>query len=259
MRDKITSPTNPKYKQVKRLLTSGSYRKKTGLSVVYGKKPVSLLIENAPELIEYILFSEKLAHPPTPLAIPISDSLLRSLPDGTISDQGIVAVIKQRYTDPERLAQTTDKILVLDAIQDPENLGTIARTATAFGVNAIITTPDAANPFHPKAIRASAGYLLMADICRATPREILTTLEKHGFNLLIATPKTGENANQCHIPSKIALILGNEGHGAREIWRQSRKSMLISIKTQIESLNVAAAAAILIFGITGGELLCQDA
>ena len=258
MKDKITSSTNPKYKQIRRLLTSASYRKKTGLSVVYGRKPINLLIENAPELIEYILFSEKLNHPPIPSAIPISNSLLRSLPEGTISDQGIVAVIKQRYTDPERLAQTTDKILVLDAIQDPENLGTIVRTAVAFGISAIITTADSANPFHPKAIRASAGYLLMADICRANPSKILTILEKHGFNLLIATPNLGKNVNQCRISSKIALVLGNEGHGVREIWRQSPKSRLISIKTQIESLNVAAAAAILIFGVTGGELLCQD-
>jgi len=263
MSKKITSPANLKYKQLKRLLSSTSYRKKTGLSVVYGKKPINLLIENSPEVIEYILFSER--NPiQTKSGIPIiqiSESLLQALPEGTIADQGVVAVIKQRYADLPSLVRDSKRILILDGIQDPDNLGTIVRTAVAFNIKSIITTTDSANPFHPKAIRASAGYILLARISRAHQKDILNALEKHRYEILMATPRqrTNKNTTQCLISTKTALVLGNEGHGIKDIWKKSSKGKFISIRTKIESLNVAAAAAILLFGITGGELLCQDA
>jgi TrmH family RNA methyltransferase len=162
-----------------------------------------------------------------------SDELLRALSD-TKTSQGVLGLF---HRPPSRFA--TDKILVaLDAVQDPGNVGTIVRLAAAFDA-AVALLPGCADPFSPKAIRASAGAILNVPIADVTVPQLL---ESH--RPLLYADMHGE----AKAPAKTdILVLGSEGSGVSEEIRGHGKPVAIKTSGRVESLNVAAAAAILLW------------
>ena len=162
-----------------------------------------------------------------------SDELLRAVSD-TKTSQGVLGLF---HRPPSRFA--TDKILVaLDAVQDPGNVGTIVRLAAAFDA-AVALLPGCADPFSPKAIRASAGAILNVPIADVTVPQLL---ELH--RPLLYADIRGETK----APAKTdILVLGSEGSGVSEEIRKHGKPVAIKTSGRVESLNVAAAAAILLW------------
>ena len=162
-----------------------------------------------------------------------SDELLRAVSD-TKTSQGVLGLF---HRPPSRFA--TDKILVaLDAVQDPGNVGTIVRLAAAFDA-AVALLPGCADPFSPKAIRASAGAILNVPIAGVTVQQLLESRR-----LLLYADMGGETKP----PAKSAiLVLGSEGGGVSEEIRKHGKPIGIKTSGRVESLNVAAAAAILLW------------
>lgn len=141
--------------------------------------------------------------------------------------------------------------VLLDGLQDPGNVGTVMRTAAWFGFEAVFHTPDAADPFGPKAIQASMGAFLRVRTAVADAR------------WLEALPKTcpvlgacleGEPLFRAELPSEGVLVLGNEGHGIRETLdrRVHRRITIPRFSSGIESLNVATAAAIIMAELRRG-------
>src|SRR2546423_4327954 len=162
-----------------------------------------------------------------------SDELLRAVSD-TKTSQGVLGLF---HRPPSRFA--TDRILVaLDAVQDPGNVGTIVRLAAAFDA-AVALLPGCADPFSPKAIRASAGSILTVPIADVTVPQLL---ELH--RPLLYADMRGETKT----PAKTdILVLGSEGSGVSEEIRKHGKPIGIKTSGRVESLNVAAAAAILLW------------
>jgi TrmH family RNA methyltransferase len=225
--------------------------------------------------IEAVLFSEsgqrhhaKLA----PLldrpefAIPIlttTDRLFEGLAD-TEHPQGIAALVIPRPTQLEDLFATpagkcSPLLLVLAGVQDPGNVGTILRTAAAFGATGAVTSATGqsgtANPFSPKSLRASAGAALHLPVVHGAALAILLTQFKLNNISTIATCVHRDNATHSLAApweidwcQKIALLVGNEGAGLPEdIVHSADARIQIPMQRTVESLNAAAAAAVLFY------------
>ena len=137
----------------------------------------------------------------------------------------------------EKISAASGPVVVLDAVQDPGNVGTIIRLAAAFDCGGVLLLPGCADPFAPKAIRASVGAVLRIPIRPAT-------LEDLGGVPLFAADGAGEAIDP---PAKDAMIVfGNEGSGVSEEIRRRATLIAIPMSKRVESLNVAASAAILL-------------
>lgn len=138
-----------------------------------------------------------------------------------------------RYSPPDM--GEPRRLVVCDGISDPGNLGTIIRTARAFGYDGLICLEETADPFGDKALRASKGQALFMPSAKSFD---LTGYTK------IAADSRGGPLERCSGP--IACILGNEGRGVRRELLEGAKKVGITMQNGVESLNVAAAAAILL-------------
>lgn len=140
-------------------------------------------------------------------------------------------------------------VLILDGIQDPGNFGTLVRSAEAFGVAGVITLPGTVDPWNPKAVRASAGSSFRIPIVPAAWPEAADHLRATGFEIWGASME-GETPPS-PVPERVALVMGNEGAGLSTPVRAGLDRLVgIPTRGRAESLNVAAAAAILLYEVT---------
>jgi TrmH family RNA methyltransferase len=193
-----------------------------------------------------------------------TDRLFEGLAD-TEHPQGVAALVKPRETSFDDLVHTPENVcapllVVLAGVQDPGNVGTILRTAAAFGVTGAATAASGisgtANPFSPKALRASAGAALHLPILAGMSLAILLTQFKiAGIRTLASSvhePRDGEQpplapweVDWCQ---PVALLVGNEGAGLpEELERTADARIRIPMASGIESLNAAAAAAVVFY------------
>ena len=237
------------------------------------------LVEEALEsgcAIEAVLFSEsgerhkeKLAHLSSrpEMAFPIlktTDRLFEGIAD-TEHPQGVAALVIPRQTQLDDIARPATNnaaplIVVLAGVQDPGNVGTIIRTAAAFGATGAVTSATGqsgtASPYSPKALRASAGAALHLPLVAGAALGILLTQFKLNAISTIATC-VHENSSAGDPPSApweldwcqpIALLVGNEGAGLpEEIVHSADARIQIPMQRHVESLNAAAAAAVLFY------------
>jgi TrmH family RNA methyltransferase len=178
----------------------------------------------------------------------VSDHALERLA-ATESPQGVLLAGRiPRQQWPHAFASNA-VVLVLDAVQDPGNFGTLARTAAAFGVAALIALEGTVDPWNPKAVRAAAGASFRIPILPAQPDRAFTFLREHGFRILAADA----HGEELSVPAagRNALIVGNEGAGLSAAARAAADAV-VSVPTPgpVESLNVGTAAGILLYLLT---------
>ena len=139
--------------------------------------------------------------------------------------------------------------LVVDGLQDPGNVGTIIRTASAANLDVVLFTSGAADPFQGKVVRASMGGIFYQKIYRnLTPEMILREAEKAGVRVVAGDPGATLNYFECDFLSPTLLIVGNEGRGLTEVWENNYiQKVLIPQPGRAESLNVSVSAGILIY------------
>ncbi len=177
--------------------------------------------------------------------IVVSDEIFKKLSD-TDSPQGIIALVPIPWAQISE-SSLYKRIIVLDGVQDPGNVGTIVRTAEAFGFGMVIVTGDSASPFSPKAVRASMGSCLGVKIARAS----ISQLKAIPHAILSLTPYGRLSLDEIKQTDRIALCLGREGTGiSPELMRISKESVSIPI-SGVESLNVAIAAGIAMAYLSG--------
>jgi RNA methyltransferase, TrmH family len=164
----------------------------------------------------------------------------------TDTPQGVLAVAEQPvHALPGLLGART--LLVLDAVQDPGNFGTLVRTAEALGVEGVIALPGTVDPWNPKAVRAAVGSSFRVPIAAARWEEARPALAAAGFQVLVADVG-GEPVRR---PERAALVVGNEGAGVSpEVLQSADRVVGVPLPDRAESLNVAAAAAILLYELT---------
>jgi RNA methyltransferase, TrmH family len=165
----------------------------------------------------------------------------------TKNPQGLLVVAETPRAELDQLADAS-VILVLDAVQDPGNFGTLIRSAEALGAGGVIALPGTVDCWNAKVVRSSAGSLFRQPIVRSGWPEAEGWLRAHGFAILAAAAG-GEPLSGT--VGKSALVVGNEGAGiSPDVMAGVDRTVGIPLRGRAESLNVAAAAAILLYELT---------
>ena len=139
-------------------------------------------------------------------------------------------------------------VIVLAGIQDPGNLGTILRSAEAFGADGVVCLPGTANAWNPKAVRASAGSVFRMPVLNVSEDEALTELREAAVRLLTTTVHAAQPADLVDLAGPVALLIGNEGNGVpADLAVKADGAITIPCPGPVESLNAAVAASVLLY------------
>ena len=166
----------------------------------------------------------------------------------TETPQGILAVARTPAAglDDLRVEAEPAVVLVLDAVQDPGNFGTLARTAEALGAAGLVALPGTVDPWNPKSVRAAMGSTFRLPVVEAEWDALAPWLREQGARTLAAV--VGGEPLGDERPRRAALVLGNEGAGVGEQTRaRADRAVGIPLRGRAESLNVAAAGAVLLY------------
>ena len=178
-------------------------------------------------------------------AVRFAPALVRELTDAR-HPQGLFALFERPAPALDDALERPRLLVVLDGIQDPGNVGAIIRTAAAFEASGVLLTEGCADPFAPKALRASAGTALLLPIVELARKALAAELERRSIPLYAAA--AGGDPVRIELPA--AIVFGSEGRGVSEELMRRSRPVSIPISGSVESLNVAAAAAILIHAAT---------
>lgn len=176
----------------------------------------------------------------------VAPHVMQSISD-TDTPQGVLAVLNQRALP---LPDVVDFVFIPDGIRDPGNLGTMLRTARAAGVQAVFLPSGTVDPFSPKVVRAGMGVHFWLPIHLQSWKEIHSQLSKASMNVYLAAAGEGQSYLLGDFRTPIAIIVGGEAQGVREQAREiADRLVFIPMPGGGESLNVAAAAAILLYEV----------
>jgi TrmH family RNA methyltransferase len=172
---------------------------------------------------------------------------------GEVSDtdhpQGVLLVCEEPASEASDLADP-GRFLLLDAIQDPGNVGTLVRSAVAFGLDGVVCLDGTVDPWGSKAVRASAGMMFRIPIVRCGVGDALAALAARDATLVVASSE-GEDAACRRGMESFGLVVGNEGTGVREELREAAQvTVAVSMQGAAESLNVGIAGSILMHMLT---------
>jgi TrmH family RNA methyltransferase len=168
----------------------------------------------------------------------------------TESPQGVAALVKLRPQKLEDLMEAGSEPLLVgvSGIQDPGNLGTIIRSAEAFGARAVLLGEKTVSHFNPKTVRGSAGSLFRQPILRVKLGESITALKEQGVRVLATSSHKGKPLHEADFTGAALIIVGNEGAGVpAEILSLADELVTISHSPRVESLNAGIAASILLY------------
>jgi RNA methyltransferase, TrmH family len=177
----------------------------------------------------------------------VSEKDFRSAAE-TESPQGVIAIAQI----PARSLNTLEigsvcRLLLLDGVQDPGNVGTIVRTAAALGATATIALPGTVDLWNPKVIRSSMGAQFVHPALHADLEETLAFLDRREIELW-AADVGGSSLERGDASARLAVALGNEGSGlSPQVLAKARKTISLPIAENVESLNVAVAAGIILY------------
>lgn len=227
-------------------IKEAKYIKKYGECLVESEKVVKELV--AKNLVSTILVEENkvdkydsILKNFTGKAYLINDSVSNYLSE-SITSSGIFGFVKIQ----ENHEVVGNKILVLDNLQDPSNLGAIIRSAMAFDFKSIIML-NGVYPYTPKVIRSSMSYVFDINIISMNTIQLVDFLNKNHYNLVCAD-MSGEELKMYKKPDKIALVIGNEGNGVSdEIMRLANSVVRIPMSNGVESLNAGVSASIIMY------------
>ena len=253
----MSTPLKP-LRWYKKLATQKG-RLEAGAFLVEGNRAIKQIISGHPaEIVEILTVEEPLPVYGNYAVRLVTESQLRAI-CLTRTPQGTLAIVRLPvgiYSDllPE---DAGNKILLLEDIQDPGNVGTLIRTAAAFDFSGVIMTENCADPLSPKCVQATAGTVLSVWF-RRTNRylELIKTLKKGGYPLIAAELNGVAEPSVLYRQSKLLLALGNEGAGLSPalLAAADYRLRIPTIREKAESLNVAACGAICMYLSSYGSL-----
>jgi TrmH family RNA methyltransferase len=232
-----------------------------------GLEAVALLVSESGEReLEYVLraASESVTGIPRARVLRTTDKLFESVA-GTGTPQGVAALFRQpawQFEDVLRGAASADGaflgraplLVVMASVQDPGNVGTIVRSAEAFGATGAVTTRGSADPWSPKAVRASAGSALRLPLLRGTAVPVLFAQLRVADVKIVAASShaAAERGTERHVLADlrdaVAIFIGNEGAGLpEEVEHAADGRIAIPIAQSVESLNAGIAASIVLY------------
>ncbi len=251
----ITSTNNPQVKWLMQLQKKSKARNEEKVFVVEGLR---MFAEVTEERVKKVYISEslynrkkeelKLEHFSVEV---LSDSVFQHVSD-TKTPQGILCVVSQKEYQLETLLDISNPhFMVLDNLQDPGNLGTIVRTAEGAGVDAVFLSRESVDIYNPKTIRSTMGSIYRMPVVYVEDLlELLNMFRQRGIKSYAAHLEGRNSYDKENYQLGTAILIGNEGNGLRdEIATASDTWVQIPMQGQVESLNAAIAASILMFEV----------
>lgn len=260
----LASPQNSLLKRI-RSLHERSARLKTGLFLIEGEKVLDEALIRGIEIEAVVARSDKYDGLSRTLKERIEsrlgtihlaeENLFKALVT-TTTPCSVVAAGKMHTTALSEFAGKSELTLIVgENLQDPGNLGTIIRTALAFGADGLILTSGSVDPFNPKVVRSAMGALfaLPLAVCQDL-KDVFTFLKAEGIETVALNPEAADNFTALQYGRKTAILVGNEGNGlSREADNLADKHATIPLKQKVESLNAAVAAAVVLFHLSQAE------
>lgn len=238
-------------KQAKRLKRKVE-RERLGLFIAEGRQIIEAAISSKANLIGIFVSSDQEPFLPE-LKVPIfkiSAKEFQEITD-TVTPQGILAIVRNPGYSLESIPEDPKTLIYLEGIQDPGNLGTIIRTADAFGASAVLLSPGSVDPFNEKCVRSSAGSVFNLPVITGIDLYALEKLKRTNDAELVATSLDATTyVAKIDIKSIKNLIwaIGNEANGITpELRKISTKLVKIPMLGKAESLNAAVAAAVCLY------------
>lgn len=248
----IASRENPRFKQWRRWATQGRSRRTDGVLLLDGLHLLDASIEAGIPLAEIIVSDSGAARPeiaawlaekPSVACSRLSDGMFREIA-ATETPSGILGIARQP-TAAAPLQLDCDSVL-LDGVQDPGNVGTLLRTAAAAGVRQALLGPGCADPWAPRTLRAGQGAQFALTIHEAC--DLPAFLAAYHGTSLVTRLDGAVPLWQAPLDGPLAWIFGAEGQGvSAKVAAAAQVGILIPMPGRVESLNVAAAAAICLF------------
>lgn len=166
------------------------------------------------------------------------------------NSSGMIALIKKEYVDLNNIDKTYDKVLVIDGIEIPGNVGTMVRTCDATDFDLVIMVNKVTSFSHHKVISSSRGMFLNVPFAVTTYEEAQNFLIKNNYNIYLGEPILGKPYNEYNYEGKIALVVGNERYGITSNWYQyDHLKVFIPMYGEMKSLNVSIAGSILMYEV----------
>lgn len=243
----ITSRQNPLISFVRRISGDRRFRRENGLFLCDGRKMLDEALKWEAE-IEVVISTPaaEIAVLPGVRNVQVPPELMNYI-SPMQTPQGVLFICRMASLEPPKVF-TGSRYLVLDGLQDPGNVGTIWRTADAFGADGLLLTESCADPYNPKTVRATMGAVFRLPVYELT-LEKLTELCRNADLPLYSTALREDSLplNLCSL-SRAAVIIGNEGSGVSpEMIAASEKTLRIPMESRCESLNAASAAAVILW------------
>lgn len=237
----ITSLNNPTIKEISKLKNK-KYRDLTNTYLVEGDH----LIEEAHKnnLLTKIILLEDTTCNYDIEKIYVTKEVMKKLTELDTPNK-IIGIVKENTPLP-----IGNKILILDNIQDPGNLGTIIRSSVAFDIDTIVLSPNTVDIYNPKVIRSTQGMIFYTNIITLKLKEFIDEIKTKNYTIFGTNVRNGKNIKEITLPEKFALILGNEGQGvSKEIESLCDDNIYIKMSSKCESLNVSVATSILLYEV----------
>lgn len=264
----INSTANKQVRRVVNLCTKAKARREEGLYVAEGLR---MCRECRPEEVQSLYVTESFASEPVNRSwlkgFPhemVTDAVMNTMA-GTRTPQGVLAVVRQRSYRLEDMLSAAGNaaplaLMILENIQDPGNLGTIVRAGEGAGITGIVMSRDTADIYNPKVIRSTMGSILRVpfvyvDSLQAACRQI----REAGVRLFAAHLKGMNNYDREDYTGSVGFLIGNEGSGLTDGTAALADCYVkIPMAGQVESLNAAVAASILMFEAARQRRNCSE-
>ena len=176
----------------------------------------------------------------------VDDSLFTRM-SSTETTQGVIALVRPPKWKIEQLFEGCSLVVVLDAIQDPGNAGAILRSAEALGATGAMLLSGTARSANPKTLRASVGSLFRLPCVEGvTAGEACEEFSGRGVHVLATAVSAAHGVDECDFSRPSAIVFGSEAHGVSDVVQAAGESVHIPTRG-VESLNVAAAAAVILY------------
>lgn len=250
---RIESTQNALVKYWKKLSMTRKERDRSGEFIIEGFHLVEEALKNK-EVVKALIVREGVD---LPLLWNIDDLEMIEVTSAVVKEfaetetsQGVFAICKQvQYTETEMSGWR--KLLLVDAVQDPGNIGTMIRTADAAGIDAIVLGKGSADPYNPKTLRSAQGSHFHIPVVHGELLEWVDNLVEDGVPIYGTALEDAVVYTEIENVKDFALIVGNEGSGINpRLLQQTDENVIIPIFGKAESLNVAVATGILLYAFT---------
>ena len=236
--ERITSLQNAKVKRWISLHNKKG-RDETGLFLVEGEH---LIEETLREGILETLIADEEPSVAFDHTVYVTPEVMKKISQN-VSAVHMIGVCAQKEKD----VIDASRVILLDGVQDPGNLGTMIRTAVSFGFDAVYCSKDTCDLYNDKVIRSTQGAMFHIPVIRCGLKDLIENLKNDGFQVIATTLEHSRTMSEIPNTGRLAFVFGNEGSGVRKEIQQAADERLRIEMEGFESLNVAVAAGIVMY------------